>query len=73
MAEVFESKLRKVGNSVGIIIPNDILDELGYDQGDVIQVAIPPSDFESRNEIIHQMAGSAKGKKPFKREKRDRY
>ena len=73
MTEVFESKLRRIGNSLGIIIPNDVLEELGYDQGDSIQVVIPPSDIETQNERLRKMAGSAKGKKPFKHEKRDRY
>jgi antitoxin component of MazEF toxin-antitoxin module len=62
MAEVFEAKLRRVGNSLGIIIPNELIQEFGFDDGDIIRVAIPSSDISAR-----------RGKKPFKRDKGDRF
>ena len=73
MSEVFESKLRRVGNSIGVIIPNKIIEELGYNLGDNIYLAIPPGDNKKRNKKIIALAGIDKDKKPFKREKRDRY
>ncbi len=44
MTEVFEAKLRKVGNSLGVIIPSKIIEKMGFHKGDVIYVAIPPSE-----------------------------
>lgn len=73
MADVIEAKLRKVGNSLGIIIPNDILQQLGYAKGDIIHLAISPADIKIRNRDLLALAGIDKGKKPFRREKRDRF
>ncbi len=73
MTEVFEAKLRKIGNSLGVIIPSEIIDELGYHNGDVVQIAIPPANGGKRNEQILKMAGIYKRKSPFKRDKGDRY
>ncbi len=73
MTEVFEAKLRQIGNSLGVIIPSEILEERGFSKGDKVQIVIPPSSFEKRNEKLRQMAGLYKGTKPFKRDKEDRY
>ena len=51
MAEVFEAKLRKIGNSLGVIIPSEIIDELGYHKGDVVHIDIS-------NDPTPLMAGS---------------
>ncbi|UCG70912.1 MAG: hypothetical protein JSV09_07925 [Thermoplasmata archaeon] len=73
MTEVFEAKLRKIGNSLGVIIPSGIIEELGYQKGDIVQIAIPPANGNNRNEQILKMAGIYKKKSPFKRDKGDRY
>ena len=73
MTEVFEAKLRKVGNSLGVIIPAKVIEELHFHQGDVIHLAIPPSDNGKRNELIIDLAGIDSGKPSFKRGKRDRF
>ena len=73
MTEVFEAPLRKVGNSLGIIIPKEVLKALGYDVGDTIHVAIPLSDIKTRNKRILSLAGIDRNKKIFKRDKGDRY
>ena len=73
MTEVFETKLRKVGNSLGIIIPNEILQLLGYRQGDSIHVALPLSDKKTRNKKLLLLAGIDKSKSEFKRDEKDRY
>ena len=73
MTEVFEAKLRKIGNSLGVIIPFEIIDELGYHKGDVIHIALPPANGDKRNEQILKMAGIYKKKSPCKRDKGDRY
>ena len=73
MAEVFEAKLRRVGNSLGIIIPKEVIETAGYHNGDTIKVSIPAENFEERNKILRLIAGTCKGAAPFVREKEDRY
>ncbi len=73
MAEVFEAKLRKIGNSLGVIIPSEIIEELGYHKGDIVHVAIPPANGDKRNEQILKIAGIYHKKSPFKRDKGDRF
>jgi antitoxin component of MazEF toxin-antitoxin module len=73
MTEVFESKLRRVGNSLGVIIPSKIIEEMGFRKGDMIQVAIPPSEPGKKNKLLKKLAGIDKEKPPFKRDKGDRY
>jgi antitoxin component of MazEF toxin-antitoxin module len=73
MTELFKAKLRRVGNSTGIIIPNDILSKLGYSHGDVIHLAIPPTGIKNRNTRLLRLAGIDRDKPKFKRDKRDRY
>lgn len=73
MVEIFEARLRKIGNSLGILVPAHILEGLGFQKGDVIQVAIPPSETRKRNELLLELTGIDKKKTTFKREKEDRY
>ena len=73
MVEMFETKLRKIGNSMGIIIPSSIIEELGYINGDIIRVALPHSDLKPRNDLLKRIAGMAKGAKDFTRDREDRY
>ncbi len=73
MTEVFEAKLRRIGNSLGVIIPSDIIEGLGFHRGDVIHIAIPPSNNVTRNELLRQLAGIDKDTTKFKRDKEDRY
>lgn len=73
MAEVFEAKLRKVGNSLGVIIPKEVIEAAGLKEGDTIQISIISSHLEDRNRILRSIAGTCKGAEPFEREKEDRY
>ena len=73
MAEVFEAKLRRVGNSLGIIIPNEVIQAAGYSEGDTIQVSIISSNLEERNRLLLSIAGKYKEKHPFVRDKEDRF
>jgi len=73
MVEVFEARLRKIGNSLGILIPSNIIEGLGFRKGDIIHVAIPPAQTMKRNEILFELTGVDKRKTSFKREKEDRY
>ena len=73
MAEVFEAKLRRIGNSLGIIIPNEIIQAADYDEGDTIRVSIPSESFEERNRLMRAVAGMYRGKGGFQREEEDRF
>ena len=73
MSEVFEAKLRKIGNSLGVIIPAKIIEELHFQKGDVIHLAIPPTNNVKRNDLILNIAGIDIKKPRFKRDKKDRY
>lgn len=72
MTEVFKAKIRKIGNSLGVIIPADILNKLGYRKDEVLEIAIPPKN-EEKNRILLDIAGIDAGKPSFKREREDRY
>lgn len=73
MTEVFEARLRKIGNSLGILVPAHIIEGLGFRQGDVIHVAIPPSETTKRNDLLLELTGIDKKKSRFTREEEDRY
>jgi antitoxin component of MazEF toxin-antitoxin module len=73
MAEVFEAKVRPVGNSLGIIIPREAIRKNGIRNGDTIKVALPCPDLTERNRKIRKIAGTLKGTGPFVREKEDRF
>ncbi len=73
MSEVFEVKLRKIGNSMGVIIPAKIIEELHVEKGDFVSVCIPKSDIRKRNSRLSEIAGIDSGKAGFIREKEDRY
>ena len=73
MVEVFEARLRKIGNSLGILVPSYIIEGLGFHKGDIIHVAIPPTETMKRNKILFELTGIDKKKSSFQREKEDRY
>ena len=65
-------KIRRVGNSMAVIIPKELLDEAGASEGDTIRLslAIPKS---TRDSSLERMAGLDRKAGPFAREKRDRF
>jgi len=71
MSTVFEGKVRRLGNSMAVIIPKEILEESGVHEGDVLKLSIPISK-QKRKEVLKKMAGLDVGSKPFERDKRDR-
>jgi len=73
MTEIFQAKLRKIGNSIGLIVPSHIIEALGFRRGDTVNVVIPPTENIERNKILTSLAGTDKDKTTFKREKKDRY
>jgi len=72
MSEVFEGKIRRLGNSMAVIVPKEILEETGVKEGDVVKLSIPISK-SKRIEAMRRMAGIDSSAEPFTREKRDRF
>ena len=71
MAQVFEGKVRKLGNSMAVIIPRDVLAEAGVREGDVLKLAIP-APVARRRRVWRRVAGIDRGKPRFSREEHDR-
>ena len=73
MTTVFESKLRRVGNSLAVIVPNGIIEEKGLKPGESVTLSIVPPE-SGRKEALRKMAGIAgTGTKAFRREHDDRF
>ena len=71
MSEVFEGKVRRLGNSLAVIIPQEVLAEAGIREGDMVKLAIPV-DAARRKQVFRRIAGIDEGKPGFKRDKQDR-
>ena len=67
---VFESKIRRVGTSLGVLIPSTVTKEESLEEGRTVTVALIKPDFNA----IEKAFGLARNKRlgPFKREHRDR-
>jgi len=72
MSRVLSGRIRKVGNSLAVIIPKGLLDEAGAKEGDMVRLslAIPTS---RRDSALEAVAGVDRGRRAFRREKLDRY
>jgi antitoxin component of MazEF toxin-antitoxin module len=72
MSRVLTGKVRRVGNSMAVIIPKELLEESGASEGDTIKLslAIPKS---IRETVLESIAGLDRKARPFAREKRDRF
>lgn len=65
--ETFEGKVRKVGTSLGLLIPKEKAEEDSLKEGSIVRVAIINKNLK----LIDKMFGSVKAK-PFEREYKDR-
>ena len=69
MSDVLKAKLRKIGSSVGVLIPQERLAALDIGVGDEVEIAL----LKHRNDKdIEKMFGVAKQAKPFIRDKTSR-
>ena len=69
MPELFKAKVRKVGTSLGVLIPKEVIEEEKIKEGQEIQL----STLKQKNlEEIFKLFGTAKGAKPFVRDRIDR-
>ena len=71
MSAVFEGTVRRLGNSMAVIIPKEILEETGAKEGDVLRLSVA-IDRSRRGAALKRMVGMYKYAGPFEREKDDR-
>ena len=69
MSELFTAKIRKIGTSVGILIPKGIIEKEKMKIGEEMKFSVLK---QKRLEEIEKMFGIAKGAKPFRRGHGDR-
>src|SRR2546428_4083492 len=72
MSTLFEGKIRRLGNSMAVIIPKEILEETGAKEGDVVKLAVPIPK-QRRKEVLKKMACIDTQAELFNPEKRDRF
>ena len=72
MARLFQGKLRRLGNSIAVIIPNEIINEVGVREGDTVKLSMPIPETK-RKQALRRYAGSHMEAESFMREKRDRF
>ena len=69
MSDLFKAKARKIGTSVGVLIPKGIIKQEKIKIGEELEVGL----FKKKKlEDIEKMFGIAKGSKPFERDRIDR-
>ena len=69
MTELFTAKIRKVGTSLGVLIPKEIIKEEKLREGQKIELSLLK---RRRIEEVLKLFGTAKGAKPFERDRTDR-
>ena len=69
MGKVFEAKVRRVGTSLGLLIPKEIAEKEKIKEGERVEVGLLK---KRKLELIEKAFGIAKGAKPFKRERVER-
>jgi ABC-type proline/glycine betaine transport system substrate-binding protein len=69
MVEMFRVKVRKVGDSLGFLIPKEIADKEKIKEGEEVNVSVLK---EKKLDELLKLQGIAKGWKPFKRDRTDR-
>ena len=57
-----ERKIRKIGNSLGVIIPSNMLKEIGVGDGDTVFIALENDEIKIRNIAQKQSSDEFKQK-----------
>ena len=69
MSELFKAKVRKVGTSLGVLIPRGIAKQESIREGQEVEVSLLK---RRKLEEVWKLIGTAKGTKPFERDRTDR-
>ncbi len=70
MPETFETKIRKVGTSFGVLIPNEVIETQHLKEGEKVRIGVLK---ERKIDEVLKAFGSVKGAKPFERDKTNRF
>jgi len=68
MADVFISKVRPIGSSLGIIIPKEVVKQEHLESGKEIKVSI----IHQNQNLLNKLFGSAKNAGPLERDHENR-
>ncbi len=68
MESIFKAKVRKIGTSLGVLIPKEFIEESSVKEGEEIELAL----LKRRKELVMSSFGVAKGARHFHRDRRDR-
>ncbi len=69
MPELFKAKVRRVGTSLGVLIPKELAKKAKIKEGEEIEIGL----LKRRSlEDVLKLVGTAKGAKPFERDRTDR-
>ena len=69
MTELFKAKLRRIGTSVGLLVPKLVIEEEKLKVGQEVEVSLLK---KRKLEEVWKLIGTAKGTKPFERDRIDR-
>ena len=69
MSDLFKAKVRRVGTSLGVLIPKEIVEEERIKEGQEIELGLLK---RRKLEEVWKLIGTAKGTKPFERDRIDR-
>ena len=69
MSELFKAKVRRVGTSLGVLIPKEVIEGGKIKEGQEVELSLLR---RRKLEEIEKMFGIAKGAKPFERDRTDR-
>lgn len=69
MSELFKAKVRRVGTSLGLLIPKEVAEHEKLKEGQEIEVSLLK---QRKIEDVLKLFGTAKGAKPFVRDRIDR-
>ena len=69
MSELFKAKVRRVGTSLGVLIPKQIAKQERIKEGQEIELSLLK---RRKLEEVWKLIGTAKGTKPFERDRIDR-
>jgi antitoxin component of MazEF toxin-antitoxin module len=76
MSRVFQGKLRRVGNSLAVIVPKEVLEDVGVEEGDNVKVSIAHKEDLSKKgkkiDLFESVAGIYPNAKSFVRDRNDR-
>lgn len=70
MAEMFKAKVRKVGDSLGFLIPKEVATKESIKEGEEVDVSVLKR--RKLEALLKKLRGSAKGAGSFERDREDR-